>query len=214
MAAPTTMWPNDDESSLLETLRSPADIQNFLDVVPYSTEPVYRCPRDVARDRLAHCFDGAVFAAAALERLGHAPLILDLRAVRDDDHVLAIYRQGRHYGALSKSNVVMLRSREPLFRGLRELVLSYFDFYYNLDGEKTLREYSRLIDLRRYERIHWRTSTDAMETLAQVLDRTPHTALLTPEQERALTPVDRRTFDAGLLGADWAGLYKPGGEKG
>jgi hypothetical protein len=121
MAASTAMWPNDDESSLLETLRSPADIQNFLDVVPYSTEPVYRCPRDVVRDRLAHCFDGAVFAAAALERLGHAPLILDLRAVRDDDHVLANYRQGRHYGALSKSNVVMLRSREPLFRGLREL---------------------------------------------------------------------------------------------
>lgn len=208
------MWPNADESALLETLRSPADIQNFLDAVPYSTEPVYRCPRDVVRDRLAHCFDGAVFAASALERLGHAPLILDLRAVRDDDHVLAIYRQGPFYGALSKSNVVMLRSREPLFRGLRALVLSYFDFYYNLDGEKTLREYSRLIDLRRFERLHWRTSTDAMETLAQVLDRTPHTVLLTAEQERALTPVDRRTFDAGLLGADWAGLYKPGGEKG
>ena len=199
---------------MLDSLADEASIQAYLDSIPYSADPIYRGPASVARDQKAHCFDGAVFAAAALRRLGHRPLIIDLRAVRDDDHVLALFWRDGGLGAISKSNVSTLRFREPLFRTPRELVLSYFDFYYNLDGEKTLREYSRPVDLSRFDRLCWETDDAAMETIAQHLDRVPHTKLLRPEQEAKLAPMDRRTFDAGLLGADYAGLYKPGGEKG
>lgn len=207
-----------DDASLLSELTSPSHIQAFLDQIPYSTDPVYRCPTLVMADRKAHCFDGAVFAAAALERLGFRPLIIDLRAVRDDDHVLALFWRDGALGAISKSNVSSLRFREPLFRTPRELVLSYFDFYYNLDGEKTLREFSKPVDLDKVPAArragNWRVDNGVMDVLAAHLDAIVHTRLLTERQEAALAPMDKRTFEAGLMGADWDGLYKPGGAKG
>src|SRR5512141_1033501 len=123
-------------------LPAPEAIQRFLDETPYSSEGRYRCPRSVLRDRRAHCLDGALLAAWALRRLGDPPLIVDLRAVRDDDHVITIFRRRGRIGAIAKSNVVGLRFREPVYRSLRELVMSYFELYYNTDGEKTLRSYS------------------------------------------------------------------------
>ena len=194
---------------MLDELCSPAAIQAFLDRTPYSTEPTYRSPRSVLRDGRAHCFDGACFAAMALERIGHAPRIIDLRAHRDDDHVLAIYQVGRFFGALSKSNVVLLRFREPVYRSLRELVMSYFEFYYNLDGDKALRDYSSPIPMRRFERANWRTDDAAMDLIAEHMNLVRHHPILTEPQLAGLTKVDARTYEAGLLGSDAAGLYKP-----
>jgi hypothetical protein len=198
-----------EESARLDGLDSPARIQAFLDDTPYSTEPIYRSPRSVLRDRRAHCVDGALFAAAALHRLGHPPLVVDLRAVRDDDHVIALFRRGRHVGAVAKSNVVTLRYREPVHRGLRELAMSYFDLYYNLDGERTLRSYSLAVDLRRFDRLSWRTRDEAALTIVERLDAARHVELLTPAMIARLTPVDERSYRAGLIGADEAGLYRP-----
>src|SRR3990172_7915290 len=146
-----------NELRVFARLDSPAKIQVFLDNMPYSAEERYRCPRSVLQDRVAHCYDGALFAAAALRRLGHAPLIIDMLAHNDDDHLLALFKRGGHWGAVAKSNFAGLRYREPIYRTLRELVLSYFEQYYNVEGEKTLRGYTLPLNLKPFDRFHWMT---------------------------------------------------------
>jgi hypothetical protein len=145
------------ESATFRRLNTPQKIQRYLDVeVSYDNEAGgarCRSPRLVLRDRVAHCMSGALFAAAALRTLGHPPLLLDLEAVRDDDHVLAVYRVRGCWGAIAKSNYSGLRFREPVYRSLRELAISYFEHYYNLRGEKTLRRYSRPVNLVRFDSI-------------------------------------------------------------
>ena len=197
-----------EERAALARLTGPERIQQFLDSIAYSADPFYRSPRTVLRDRKAHCFDGALFAAAAFARLGRPPLLLDLRAVRDDDHVLAVFRRGRHLGAVAKSNFVGLRFREPIFRNLRELALSYFEDFYNVDGEKTLRSYSRLVDLRAF-RFDWTTCDQRLDAIAERLDAARHVRLLDAAQERALCRTDERSYAAGMLGVNSAGLYRP-----
>lgn len=201
------------ERRVLDRLRTPAAIQDFLDAVPYSADPIYRSPRSVLRDRKAHCFDGAMLAAAALERLGHAPLLVDLRAYRDDDHVLTVFRVDGRWGAIAKSNFVGLRYREPIHRDLRELATTYVEVYYNMEGIKSLREYSRPLDLRRFDHLHWRVDDAAMDTVAEQLDRIHHHSVFTPAQVRRLRPMDRRSFDANMVGTDMAGVYFPGAPK-
>ncbi len=194
---------------VLGRLSDPVAIQAFLDRVPYSADPVYRSPRSVLRDRKAHCFDGAVFAAAALRRLGHVPLLVDMRAVRDDDHIIAVFRRDGHFGAVAKSNFVGLRFREPVFRNLRELMLSYFEDFFNVDREKTLRSYSAPLDLSRFDPLGWETRDGAMDVIAARLDTARHFPLITARQEARLARVDERFFRAGMLGINRAGLYKP-----
>jgi len=198
------------ERRALASLRTPRDIQAFLDEIPYSSEPDYRSPRRVLRDRAARCFDGALFGAAALRRLGYPPLILDMVPnARDDGHVLALCKQDGHWGAVAKSNFAGLRFREPVYRTLRELVMSYFEQYYNVEREKTLRAYSVPLDLTRHDHLHWMISDDALERLADRLDRARRVPLLTPAMARKLALVDDRSYEAGLLGACGPGLYRP-----
>ena len=200
---------NKEERAILRSLDTPFRIQTFLESLPYSVDKGYRCPRSVLRDRKAQCFDGAVFAAAALHELDLRALLVDLRAVRDDDHVLAIFKRGAHFGAVAKSNVVGLRWREPVYRTLRELILSYFELYFNVEGERTLRSYSMPLDLEKLDGVDWRISDSGMEVIAQRLDSARHFALMTRAMVRSLSPIDSRTFKAGLMGARDAGLYKP-----
>lgn len=197
------------ERAALRALKTPAGVQAFLDAVPYSAESVYRAPRQVLRDHRAHCFDGAVLAAAALRLLGHPPLLLDLRAERDDDHVLCLFKRGALWGAVAKSNCTGLRYREPVHRTLRELVMTYFEDYFNTEGEKSLRAYSRPLDLSRFDALGWETDPAAMERIAVALDDARHHPLLPRGGERRLAPVDDRSYRAGFLGSDEAGLYRP-----
>jgi hypothetical protein len=198
-----------EEAAVLDALRTPFEIQSFLDSLPYSPESRYRCPRSVLRDKRAHCFDGAVFAAAALQRIGFRALLVDLRAVRDDDHVVALYGRAGHLGSVAKSNVVGLRFREAIHRTLRELALTYFHAYFNVDGEMTLRSYSRPVDLDRIGAPDWTTRDRAMDLIAERLNSVRHYTLLSRGAARALSPVDSRSFEGGMLGADQAGLYRP-----
>jgi hypothetical protein len=206
--AQTARW-TPGERKALRALETPAQVQAFLDSLPYSADPIYRSPRSVLRDRKAHCFDGALFAAAALAQLGHASRLLDMRAVRDDDHILALFEDGGRIGAVAKSNFVGLRFREPIFRSSRELVLSYFEDYYNTAGEKTLRAYSAPLDLRRFDALDWRYDDAGLEQIATALDDIRHFPVLSPAQIRRLSRVDRRSLEAGLVGANAAGLYRP-----
>lgn len=192
-------------------LSSPARIQAFLDDTPYSTENANRCPLSVLRDRRAHCLDGGLFAALALRRLGHRPLIVDLlpEPGTDDDHLLAIYRQNGGLGAVAKSNFAGLRGREPVYRTLRELVMSYFEFYFNVDGQRTLRGYARPLDLGAYDRLDWTwrdAGADAIEKRLYGLHPIP---LLQPAMAAALTPLDDLSYRSGTLGIDLAGVYRP-----
>jgi hypothetical protein len=198
------------ERKVLDQLTSPDRIQAYLDEVPYSADPIYRSPRSVMRDRKAHCFDGALFAACALRRLGQRPLVVDLGAVRDDDHVIALFERDGRLGAVAKSNFVGIRFREPVFRTVRELALSYFESYYNVEGEKTLRSYSAPLDLSTYDELDWMRSDAGLEVIADRTCTVRHFAMLTPTIERALTRVDQRSYQAGLLGVNAAGLYRPG----
>ena len=188
----------------LRRLTTPEKIQRFLDDrVGYNKEkggPTCRSPRRVLRDRLAHCLEGALFGAAALRVQGFEPLLLDLEAVRDDDHVLAIFRQRGGWGAVAKSNYAGLRFREPVYRSLRELAMSYFEHYYNPDGEKTLRSYSRPVNLRRFDRIEWMTAEEDLWVMSDYLLSIPHRRLLLPAAARRLSPMDARLMAAGKTG--------------
>jgi hypothetical protein len=197
------------ERHTLRALDTPARIQAFLDETPYSTDPFYRSPLRVLRDRRAHCVDGALFAASALRALGQAPQVVDLQAVRDDDHVLAVFQVDGHWGAVAKSNTVGLRFREPVYRTLRELAMSYFEVYFNLEAEKSLRAYSDALDLSEYDDLGWETDDTHLEDVVVArLYRLRHRPLLTAAMVARLEPVDRRSFDGNLLGADWDGLWK------
>jgi hypothetical protein len=198
------------ERQRLKALATPAKIQAFLDRIPYSTERVYRCPLRVLRERTAHCFDGAVFAAAALRRLGYPPLLLEMVPnQRDDDHLLALFKRKGHWGAVAKSNFANLRFREPVYRTLRELVMSYFEQFYNVEREKTLRAYSLPLNLKVFDPWNWTTSDDSLEDIARRLDEIRKVPLLKRSMISGLSPVDARSYRSGLLGADQAGLFKP-----
>jgi hypothetical protein len=199
---------DENERRALDRLNSPAAIQAFLDDIPYSTDHFYRCPLRVWRERTAHCFDGALFGAAALRLLGHPPLILDLFSERDDEHMLALYKRDGHWGAVAKSNFVGLRFREPVYRGLRELVMSYFEVYFNLEREKTLRAYSRPLNLKTFDRLCWMTSDEHLELIAERTDRLRRFPVLTPRMLAGLSPVDVRTFQANIVGLNMDGVYK------
>jgi hypothetical protein len=190
------------ECRRLRALRSPVGIQRALDAMPYHLAKTAWSPRLVLRERTAHCLEGAVFAAAALRVLGFPPLLLDLEAVQDTDHVIAVYRLNGHWGSIAKSNFSGLRFRAPVYRTLRELVMSYFEDYINLRGDRTLRAYSRPVDLSRFDRTYpgWVRSDADLWFIPEYLATLPHRHLLTTAMERSLSRVDRRALDAGLVG--------------
>ncbi|NJD56078.1 MAG: hypothetical protein FIA94_06695 [Nitrospirae bacterium] len=203
------------EKRLLSRLETPHRIQLFLDRLAYGTKTIYRSPLRVLHETTCQCFDGAVFAAAMLQRIGHPALILNLLPNdRDDDHVLALFRQNGHWGALAKSNFSGLRFREPVHRNLRELVMTYFENYYNVHGEKTLRSYTRPLALKGFDLCQWMTRDETMELIAERLDGIRRFSLLTRPMVRKLSPVDERSIRAGLFGANMAGLSNPARKKG
>jgi hypothetical protein len=194
---------NRSERAVFGRLGSPEKIQRFLDELGYNKErdgPTCRSPRGVLESGVAHCMEGAMLAAAALRVQGYPPLLVDLESVRDDDHVLAVFRRRGHWGALAKSNYAGLRYREPVYRTLRELAMSYFEHYFNPAGEKTLRTYSRPVNLKRFDGIGWMTAREDVWAIPEYLFTISHTPLLSKEMERSLGRVDGRMMAAGQVG--------------
>jgi hypothetical protein len=184
----------------LRALKTPAGIQRFLDDLPYNLACTSRSPGKVLHDRTASCLEGGIFAAAALRILGFPPLIFDLEADQDTDHVIAIFRVRESWGALAKSNFTGCRYREPVYRSLRELAMSYFNVYFNLRFERTLRRYSRPVNLTRFDHLHWMTSEKPIWFIAEHLCEIQHIPLLTPAMEKRLTRVDPRTIRGEMAG--------------
>ncbi|MBW6472775.1 MAG: hypothetical protein K0B14_06595 [Anaerolineaceae bacterium] len=199
-----------DNRKIIESFKTPIQIQAFLDSIPYSPEDANRCPRRVLEDRQAHCLDGGLFAAAALRRLGFPPVIIDMLPTpgRDDDHVLAIFQQNKRWGAIAKSNYVGLRFREAVYRSKRELVMSYFEAFFNNLWEKTLRGFTVPFDLSKLDHMNWETDDNAADVIEERLKHLRFTALLTPEMEKGLSKVDKRFYDGNTLGIDPKGVYK------
>ena len=184
----------------LRSLKDPHGIQRLLDDMPYHLADTAWSPRRVLRENTSHCFEGALFAAAALRANGYPPLIHDLEADHDTDHVIAIYRINDHWGAVAKSNYTGCRYREPVYRSLRELALSYFDVYFNLRGERTLRTFSRPVNMARFDPRGWMTADEDLWYVAEYLFTIRHHRLVTPAMIKKLHRLDDRSFRAGCLG--------------
>lgn len=184
----------------LRALKTPARIQRFVDELDYQYADTAWSPRRVLRERKGHCLEGALVAAAALRVNGHPPLVMDLEAVHDDDHVVALYRERGLWGSIAKSNFAGLRFRAPVYRTLRELALSYFEDYYNLRGERTLRFYSAAVNLARLDERHWMTSDEDVWCVPELLIAARHYPIVPDKVARALPRLDRRSFEAGKHG--------------
>jgi len=203
--------PHGELFSLFRQLKTPPDIQLYLDSLPYIGEELNRSPLRVMRDRQCHCLDGALLAALALEQLGFAARIIDLvpEPETDDDHVLAIFQINDYYGAVAKSNFVGLRYREPIYRSLRELAMSYFEVFFNIKRQKTLRAYTRPLNLAHYDRFDWQATETGVEKVVHALYSLKPVALVDAAQIAGLSLVDKRSYEAGMLGTNLDGLYKP-----
>jgi hypothetical protein len=184
----------------LRGLKTPARIQKFIDGLTYQYANTAWSPHRVLRERKGHCLEGALLAAAALRVQGHLPLLMDLEGVRDDDHVVALYRQRGLWGGIAKSNFAGLRFRAAVYRTLRELALSYFEHYYNLRGERTLRTWSRAVNLARLDKQGWMTSDKNVWCVPELLIAARHYPLFPHRVARDLPRLDRRSFEAGMHG--------------
>jgi hypothetical protein len=184
----------------LRALKTPARIQKFIDALQYQYADTAGSPQRTLRERKGHCLEGALLAAAALRLNGHPPLLMDLGAVHDDDHVVALYREGGLWGGIAKSNFAGLRFRSPVYRTLRELALSYVEHYYNLRGERTLRSYAGPVNLARVDSRHWMTTEEEAWCVPELLIAARHYPLFPDKVAGRLPRLDRRSFEAGMHG--------------
>jgi len=194
---------------VLKRLREPGKIQEYMNRLGYNTVDGCMSPLKVIQKGRANCMEGALLAAACLKESGRKPLIMDLRAVNDDDHVITLYRGGGLWGAMSKSNFTTLEFREPAYRSLREIAMSYFDLYFNLAGQKTLREYSIPLDLTKYDSRNWVSTDEDLSYIGSDLDETKHYRIISKRQIRHLHRTADKLVKASIIGADKKGIYKP-----
>jgi len=181
------------EFAVLRRLDTPAKIQRFLFGLKQNFEPdgdTCRPVRVVLRDGNAHCIEGAMLAAAALWVHGEPPLLMDMRAEHDFDHVVALFRRRGCWGAISKTNGAYLRWRDPVYRSLRELAMSYFHEYSNKREHKSLREYSLPFDLRRVDPAIWAAGEKNAWEVPELLEEARHFRLVTRAQVKNLTRRD------------------------
>jgi hypothetical protein len=183
-------------------LDTPQKVQNFLDALPANFEPdgdTHMSPRRVLRERVAHCTEGAILAAACLPFHGHDAYLMDLRSLpTDQDHVVTLFRQRGLWGAISKTNHAVLRWRDPIYRNPRELAMSYAHEYYLKSGRKSLVAYSKPFRLTRYAPARWVTAEDNLDWLIIALDDSPHLTLAPKaalKQQRRATAFERKVTD-------------------
>ncbi len=194
---------NKKELKLLKSLNTPRKIQDFINKIPVNFEEhCETCfsPRLVLKYNQAHCMEGAMLAAVALRLQGHKPLVVDLTSTKDDfDHVIAVFKQNNHWGAITKTNHAVLRYREPVYKTIRELVMSFFHEYFLDDGRKTLRSYSTPIDLSKFDKKGWMTSEEDVWYIPEHLEKIPHKQILSKKQISNLRRADKIEINVGKI---------------
>jgi hypothetical protein len=199
-----------------QSLQKPIDIQRYLDGLAYIGEERDRCPLDVMKDKQCHCLDGGLFAALALRRIGDPGLLVDMVPLKDakghkldDDHVLAVFRRNGLWGCVAKSNFPWLRYREPVYRTIRELVMSYFEPYFSMDSIKVLRGYTRPFNIARHDRLDYAWDEAGATRLYRRFYAQKDIPLIPPESERLLNPADKREYESAFMGVNWDWVYRP-----
>lgn len=194
----------------MRRLTSPWAIQQFVSSLPYNPDDYCKSVECVLREKTAHCMEGALVAAGCLEKFGHEPMLLHLRAHRDDDHALALFREEGLWGAIGKSNTTLLTWRPSLYRSLESLVMSYFPFYFNTRGQMSLYAWAGPIRLKRYEkRWDWRASgQDVGDMSPTFYGREKERRIMSPRAIEKLPLADKRLVQACFLGANRRGLYR------
>lgn len=195
------------EIKIFKKLNTPAKIQDFVNNLNINFEKkgeTCMSPRQVLKTRSAHCMEGALLSSAILEFHGFEPKILDLRSVKpgDNDHVISVFKQFGFFGSISKTNHAVLRYREPVYKTVRELVLSFFHEYFLDNGQKTLREYSGLFNLNYFNKLNWRTSEEELWEIPEYLDKITHFKILEKAQIKNLRKADPIEILAGKL-VEW-----------
>lgn len=191
-----------EEIKLFKKLNTPQKIQDYLNSLPFNfDERAGSClsPRMVLQNNKADCIEGAIFAAAVLEFHGEKPLVVDLRTVKkpfDYDHVVAIFKKDGYFGAISKTNHSVLRYRDPIYKNIRELVMSFFHEYFLPNGAKSLREYSEPFNLNYFNKLDWRTSEKNLSEVMDHLDKIKHKSILTNKQIKHLRKADSIEIEA------------------
>lgn len=194
------------ELSVLKKLSTPNKIQDFLDTLPINFEEnseTYMSPRRVLREKKAHCLEGALLAALALWLQGEEPLLLDLKTSPiDQDHVVAVYKRNGYFGAISKTNHACLRFRDPVYKNIRELAVSYFhEYFLNKNGQKTLTKYSVPFNLKKLK-TDWVTSEEELWNIAEKLDGLKHFPIYPKSNKKFIRPADKTERKAGEL-TEW-----------
>ena len=191
------------ETRLFERLNSPQKIQNYLDTLPINFErkgETYRSPRQMLGAKEAHCFEGALFAAAALAYHGERPLILDFQTIPEDiEHVVTPFQQNGFWGAISKTNHAILRYRDPVYKTPRELAMSFFHEYMLHSGEKSMRSYSKFFDLSKYAPQKWVTAEEDLFWLVDAVDESSHFPVAPTKNLKLLrkgSKLEREAFEA------------------
>lgn len=196
---------SDREIKLFKRLNTSSKIQDYINLIPFNFDErpgTCMSPRRVLQENKADCIEGALLASAILEFHGYKPLLLDLRSVKrpyDYDHVVALFKIDGFWGAISKTNHNVLRYREPIYRDIRELVISYFHEYFLNSGRKTLREYSVPLNLNIFNKINWRTTDSELVSIMKMLDKIKHYKILTKKQEKNLRKADKIEIKAGSV---------------
>jgi hypothetical protein len=196
--------------NVFKKFKKPHDIQLYLNKLKYNSKYECSSPEMVVKKKRAHCTEGVFFAAAALRYLGFEPLVLFILAsYNDDDHFIALFRRNGFWGAVSKSNYTVLRYREPVYKNVRELAMSYFDMFFNSLGRKTMRAYSVPVNLRSFDKYKWMTTQKDIAFISNYFDKVKHYKIVDKKMIHSLSHVDKELLKGGLLGSNKEGLFKP-----
>ncbi len=184
----------EEELCILKPLNTPRKIQDFLEQIPINFEhegDTCLSPREVLRQNRCHCIEGALVAALALRLNGHPPLLIDMKAASFDyDHVIAVFKENDHWGAITKTNHAVLRYRDPVYKTIRELVMSYFHEYYESNGRKALRSFSEPVDISIFDDRNWASAKGNLWYIASYIDKVKHYPIATRSQIAKLRKPD------------------------
>lgn len=200
------------EHAVFQKLSTPNKIQDYLDALPqnfsHSRGQILRSPRRIIAEGKAYCIEGAIFAAASLAYHGREALIMDMQTIKGDvDHVVALFKENNLWGAMSKTNYSVLKWRDPVYRDVRELAMSYFHEYFLDNGTKSFKAYSAPFNLGKFKPETWVIAKEPLEWLAVALDDSPHF----PTAPASLLKKTRRASNTEIDASDvreWKGNKK------